>query len=785
MDAKHIASFVHSSRLILFAAIVVSCSVLEKDDVREERECSVFYASFEQPSEVDGTRVTVREDLKVVWDQGDLISLFNKKDANEEYRFTGKTGDNGGTFELVKDFSEEGVARDDIHAVYPYSPSTSIDTKGTLSVTLPAEQNYKSHSFGQGANLMAAVSKDKNLQFRNACGYLCVQLFGRDISVSSITLKGNNGEKIAGKATITMPMNGVPTVTMDSDATTEITLICKTPVQLGATAWYSIPFWFVVPPMSFSKGFTITVTEITGGSFEMSTSKSISIERNRLSRMSPIKVDPSAPRNVILYTSSDDKIVTPRSDVFGAEILSNEYVDGHGIITFDGDVTSIGYGAFSRCTNLASVILPDGVTSIGNFAFDLCTSLAYIRIPDSVTSLGIDSFYRCESLHSIEIPTGVTSIGDGAFLGCSRVSGITLPEGLTSIGYSMFRDCSSLSSINIPSGVTSIGEQAFSFCFDLIKVSIPEGVTSIGEAAFVSCPFSSIILPQSITSIGDWAFGNCSLSSVAIPENVTNIGKNAFNGCSRLNSIILFSKTPPIAGPELFNDTNDCPIYVFPESVDVYKSDPNWYMYASRIQAMTESVIYYTSSDGCVITQGVNSFGGFVISNEYVDGLGTIRFYGKVNDVSFYACSSLTSVIIPESVTSIERSAFSYCTNLTNIFLPEEVTSIESFAFMGCTSLTSIVLPEAVTSIEEYAFFCCSSLTSVIIPKNVKSIGQFAFWACHNLTSVTVLPEIPPIATNLMFETDCPIYVPAGSVEAYKSAEGWSLHADRIQAIPE
>lgn len=806
MDAKHIASFVHSSRLILFAAIVVSCSVLEKDDVREERECSVFYASFEQPSEVDGTRVTVREDLKVVWDQGDLISLFNKKDANEEYRFTGKTGDNGGTFELVKDFSEEGVARDDIHAVYPYSPSTSIDTKGTLSVTLPAEQNYKSHSFGQGANLMAAVSKDKNLQFRNACGYLCVQLFGRDISVSSITLKGNNGEKIAGKATITMPMNGVPTVTMDSDATTEITLICKTPVQLGATAEKCTPFWFVVPPMSFSKGFTITVTEIKGGSFEKSTSKSLEIERNKLSRMSPIEVDPMPqPNNIIYYTSTDGIIITPNVFDFGVTIVSNEYINGRGIITFDSDITRIGLFAFLGCSSLVGISIPKGVTSIGVSAFYDCSSLMDITLPENLTSIDDAAFYGCSSLTSIEIPESVEEIGSGVFSKCTSLtsfsgkyaspdgrflydsgtiitvargafgSRVDIPDGTISIGSTAFEGFSGLTSISFPESLVSIGSYAFYDCSGLTDITFPDNLTSIGESAFYNCTgLTTIKFPDSLTSIGNKAFYECkNLNSISLPDGLKDIRAYTFYGCTNLASISL---------PKNLNSIGDFAFEFLPHLTKI--TFPDGLTSIGRGTFAECTALSSIDLPNSLTNVGKAAFTGCnsITSVVFPDGMTSIPS-------SFSGCTGLTNIVLPANCKALDEGAFSGCTGLTSITLPDGITSIGGNAFYGCSGLSSITLSNRLTSIGALAFYGCSNLTSITVPGSLTSIGILPFWGCTGLESITFLSIEPPTTggEGTLFNTndDYPIYVPAGSVEAYKSAEGWSLHADRIQAIPE
>ena len=275
--------------------LAVSCSVNDMDSKNENRES--FYATIEQPSDKD-TKVYVNQNLRVLWNEGEHISIFNKKDSNDEYYFTGQTGDAGGSFELVKDFSEEGVAIDKVYAVYPYSRATSIDIKGTLSVEFPSEQHYRENSFGPGDNLMVSVSKDKDLQFKNVGGYLRISLYGEGASVTSITLKGNNGEKLAGKAAITMPLDGIPSMELADDATDVITLTCDSPVELASSAEESSCFWFVVPPVSFDQGFTISVKDGSGKYFEKKTTKPISIERNRLSKMSPLSFDELEPKEV-------------------------------------------------------------------------------------------------------------------------------------------------------------------------------------------------------------------------------------------------------------------------------------------------------------------------------------------------------------------------------------------------------------------------------------------------------------------------------------------------------
>lgn len=288
----------------LAAALVASCSTQEKDFQTPLQDDVVFYVSFEQPVD-EWTRVYANEDLLLRWNADDRISIFNKNTYNQQYRFAGETGDNAGGFDKVagSEFAT-GNAISHVVSVYPYQSASEISESESLTLTLPAEQHYAENTFGLGANTMVSVTADNFLQYKTVGGYLRLRLYGEGVSVSSITLKGNNGEKLAGKATVTMPLDGVPSVTMAEDATNEITLVCDKPVALGATAEESIQFWFVIPPVTFSKGFTVTVSG-SGGVFEKSTEKSVTIERNKLSKMSPLRIDSGASPSVSVPEAVD------------------------------------------------------------------------------------------------------------------------------------------------------------------------------------------------------------------------------------------------------------------------------------------------------------------------------------------------------------------------------------------------------------------------------------------------------------------------------------------------
>lgn len=150
----------------------------------------------------------------------------------------------------------------------------------------------------------------------------------------------------------------------------------------------------------------------------------------------------------------------------------------------------------------------------------------------------------------------------------------------------------------------------------------------------------------------------------------------------------------------------------------------------------------------------------------------------------FSTCSNLTKAILSTNLTTVEKNIFASCSKLTDVKLPKTLTTIGIQMFRQ-TAITSINIPNAVTSIEYGAFLDCNSLSVVTIGSGVTSIGNLAFQICTSLTNITIKATTPPTLGNNVFDNtnNCPIYVPAESVDAYKAASGWSSYASRIQPI--
>jgi hypothetical protein len=463
----------------------------------------------------------------------------------------------------------------------------------------------------------------------------------------------------------------------------------------------------------------------------------------------------------------------------GASITITNYTGPSGAVTFPTNisgltVTSIGNGAISVFANtgVTSVTIPNSVTSIGEFAF-ASSGLTSVTLGDSLTNIGPYGFEDCSGLTSVTIPSSVTTLDTGAFLGCAGLTNFTIPGSLANVGDYAFSFCTGLTSVTIANGVASIGNDAFNGCSSLTSVLIPGTVTDIGESPFNDCTLLTAIavdsgnlfyssvngvlfdqsqatlieypegqggsytIPLGVTSIGGAAFADSSLTNATIPSSVTNIGGAPFTGCALLTAIAV-------------------------DSGNLFYSSVNGVLFD---QSQTTLVEYPEGQGGSyTIPLGVTSIESNAFSE--CDNLTSVTIPESVTSIgeSAFAGSGLTNVTIGNGVTSIGQGAFSGCTGLTSVTIPNSVTSIGLQGFFGCTNLTRVTIPGSVTNLGGGVFDDCSGLTNVIIGGGVTNLGNGAFAFCFSLASIYFEGNAPGVSSSAFRDDSATVYYLPGTI---------------------
>lgn len=377
----------------------------------------------------------------------------------------------------------------------------------------------------------------------------------------------------------------------------------------------------------------------------------------------------------------------------------------------------------------------------------------------------------------------ISSISDNALFYGEGITSVDIPNTVTSIGSSAFEHCKSLKSVTLPNSITRIGDHAFSRCTSLTSINIPDGVQTL------------------------WAtFRDCSsLESIFIPESVRVLRNSVFEGCTGLKSIAVEAETPPTTGLWCFEGVDkSIPVYVPNSAMDAYKSADGWKDFTNFQE------LYITGTQGdlkwdfyqetkLLTFSSVDPDSEPVEMPDYYNDetpwieLTTqalsVKFVNisHIGDYALYSLPSLiTSIDIPNTVTSIGNSAFSGCTSLESLTLPNSVTSIGQRAFASCRKLTSIRIPNGVTRLPDETFVHCASLKSVTIPASVTELGRYVLSSCKALTSIFVEAETPPAVEAYSFFTvdkSIPLHVPYGKGEAYRRADGWKEFTNIIERM--
>lgn len=382
-------------------------------------------------------------------------------------------------------------------------------------------------------------------------------------------------------------------------------------------------------------------------------------------------------------------------------------------------------------------------------------------------------------IRSVMLGSGVTSIGTFAFNNCSNIENIAFSKDVASIGWWALDGCSSLLDFEVDKAnqvYCDLDGVLFNKTLDTIvrypsarsgAYVIPEGVSVIGDSSFYECKnLTGITIPESVTEIGSNAFCGCIiLRTVILPQGLTTLGSEAFYGCSSLSYVRIY-ETTTVFGDQAFIGCT-CLKTAGPIGGN-YNYEFGW------MNAIPDFAFWGCSSlTNIVLPDSIEVFGDYAFYG--CSGLTYIPLPSNLQSIGRGAlseCSGIKDLSLPLGVTEIGEWAFSYCTSLESAFIPSRVRTLSNRLFSNCSSLSNVSLSYGLESIGEYVFAECSNLSEISIPSTVTSIGEYAFYNCELLSSITV-PESTTEFGNNTF-TGCTNLKTAGPIGGnYDYSFGW------------
>lgn len=510
------------------------------------------------------------------------------------------------------------------------------------------------------------------------------------------------------------------------------------------------------------------------------------------------------------------------------------------------DPNGLGTNMCGSCPYLQSVILPEGLTCVPPFMFPQCYNLKSIDIPESVTAVGDGAFMET-GLESVVIPPRCRNIEGNCFSGCSELTAVHLPTGLRTIGYSAFSANYELKTIEWYDSEEYEDEPA-----TIAPGSLTYHLTNIEAQAFANTGLTYFYVPGTVEEIGFYCFAGSPIARLDVAATtIPTLDIYGFDD-EQYNTTLIFVPDNMVSDYKAneswgkfkcYPKTNDTLMYVFAneEETQVYYVGENggtaegsysvpdvvtdgestYDVVGISAYAFKGTGVTSVELPAAVVSYGISAFEDCKLleSVSYRNPEATpviakvkksqIRKAAKATTASidaslgknaFYGCTSLTSVELPENITSIPDGAFRECTSLTALEIPETVTEIGRSAFEGsaiqsaeipasvysigsrayknCTSLTSVSMPENLSQIDSQTFMGCTSLKSITIPESVSRIGSQAF-ADVDFESVTSLATYPPYVENEnafsnVTYANAYLYVPEEATDNYKTADVWS-----------
>ena len=496
--------------------------------------------------------------------------------------------------------------------------------------------------------------------------------------------------------------------------------------------------------------------------------------------------------SIPIQARADDGIVVEKDGDFlyrvegesdNPEVTIYSYVGSDTDVTVPSEikgkpVTTL-HGTFSGKETVKKVTVPEGVRLIEYHAFHGCTALTTVVLPSSLEEMTENTFYQCTNLKTVSLDTAnskLTKIGQYSFAYCEKLTGFDIPSSLKELEEGVFFRCSSLKKIIIPDTVEKIDRSAFYECTNVTEIKIPGTVKEASDIALVGCekvitaelPISmvtlanlqrsddletlvivddgstelpdkdalnekkklkKVVFPDSLTSIPRAFCRSVSaLEEVKLPANLKIISNASFSECTNLKTIDLPDTVTEI-GAFAFADCTSLKDFTIPDG----------------IKSIGEEAFYNSGITSLVVPESVETIDKLAFS--HMANLTNATFPAGCG-ITFSDCKNLKTAKITGNPTVIDNYMFYECSQLTDFEIPGSVKKIGYAAFYN-TALKEAVIPASVTEIDDWAFGECTSLKDFTIPDGIKSIGEAAFYN-SGITSL-VVPESVETIDKLAF----------------------------------
>ena len=433
---------------------------------------------------------------------------------------------------------------------------------------------------------------------------------------------------------------------------------------------------------------------------------------------------------VLLFSVGTASAATAIGEDWVRDVYYWFYDDGHAVVESD----SYSGPDYSGRVVIPATVTYNGttynVTEIGEYVFRDCP-VTEVILPEGLKKIGEVAFSGGD-FASLTIPNSVITMGEGCFGGCDKLVSLTIGSGLTEIPARCFSRAA-ISSVTLPDNITSLGEEAFVDCASLEEVTLGKGLKQISDRCFQNSGLKSISLPSRLSSIGVEAFSDCAslttadlgtglreipekcfqnsgLVTITLPESVTTVGEWAFAGCVSLRSLT-------VCGPKTFDES----------AFNIYKTTTDYI-----------NVYIDDLADWCERSTFANQYSCPFVAGGNEGKLSSLYLNGEL---------------------------------VENLVIPDGVVRVSDYSFYNCGSIKTVVVPDGVMAIGKYAFYC-PEMTKVTLGNTVSIIGSSAFYS-GNLTEFICYNPVPPANSGLNYYEDFTVYVPVGSVDAYKNSEAW------------